>query len=212
MSLSLFRHPLLTAADWLGVSSNWSFGIRVLKLAHEKVFGNAPLPHSILHYEGSTYDIGWSGERTLHDQPLMPVLPPTDFAMHLINTVKFHCNHLFHLFDESSFMLNFNQFQSGVQELATQDDMWLLHYMLVLALGKALKFQSNKNRPAGADLFTYAMKMLPAMMYLTSKPLESAEVLCCIALYLQCIEMRISAYNYVSVAYCSCYFQVRLQN
>ena len=139
---------LLTTADWLGISSNWSFGIRVLKLAHERVFGNAPLPHKILHFEGSAYDVGMDSRRAYSNETPNPPLPTTDFALLLINTVKFHCSQLFYLFDEVSFMSQFNKVHSSPNGFVAHDELWCTHYLLVLAIGKALRFQTNNQAPS----------------------------------------------------------------
>lgn len=183
----------------MGTTSNWSFGIRVLNLAHKKVFGDAPLPHNVLHYDSSTYDLGWDGRRMPNSQVLKPALPTKDFAGFLINAVKFHCGQLFHLYDEAEFMLQFDQFHACNPSPADDQDLWHVHYLIVLAIGKALLGQPEGKRPSGADLFTYALRTLPDMMFLMTRPVESVEVLCCAALYLQCIDMRMVAFNLVRV-------------
>ena len=64
---------------------------------HGRVFG-CPLPEADLHYDGSTYELGWDGRRTA-TSAVHPALPTADHALFLINTVKFHCGQLFHIFD-----------------------------------------------------------------------------------------------------------------
>jgi hypothetical protein len=56
------------------------------------------------------------------------------------------------------------------------------------------------------------MQILSDMTYLTSRPLDSAEVLCCAALYLQCVDMRMSACNFVSMLSMSIDSLIRFSN
>ena len=42
------------------------------------------------------------------------------------------------------------------------------------------------------------MKLLPDPTYLCNDPIPSIEILCCAALYLQCLDMRATAYSLVS--------------
>ena len=184
---------------YLGTSSNWAFARRVLSMVNEVVSGT-PLPAPSLHPPYSTYDLGWDGRRTtvsLDDT----ALPTADFAMFLINAVKFHCGQLYHLFDEEHFMQHFRAHHAGTKIDSADAELWYVHYLLILAFGKAFIIRSSKGRrPPGADLFVHAMKLLPDMTCLCTDPIQSIEVLCCAALYLQCVDLRNPAYNLVSRA------------
>lgn len=180
----------------MGSSSNWSFGRRALALVHGKVFGY-PLPEADLHYDGSTYDLGWDGRRTYTDI-VQPALPTADHALFLINTVKFHCGQLFHVFENEQFMENFDRFHENGQTQGQCSELWYIHYLIVLAIGKSLVGRLRKgNKPSGGDLFVQAMQRLPDQIFLWTDPIESTEILCCAALYLQCLDLRIVAYNLV---------------
>ncbi|EME42292.1 hypothetical protein DOTSEDRAFT_175269 [Dothistroma septosporum NZE10] len=185
---------------FLGVSSNWSFGRRVLRMVHEKV-NHAPLPAEGLQFEGSTYDLGWDGHRrTIAIDPSS--LPTSDFAMFLINAVKFHCGRLFHLFDERSFMHYFTRFYEDPGNEATYPKLWFIHFLLILAFGKAFIVGANKSkRPPGAELFVQGMQLLPDITGLYTDPVQSIEILCCAALYLQCLDLRSAAYNVIGQAF-----------
>ncbi|KAI7089639.1 hypothetical protein KC356_g2215 [Hortaea werneckii] len=181
---------------YLGTSSNWAFARRVLSMVNEVVSGT-PLPAPSLHPPYSTYDLGWDGRRTSvsHDDT---ALPTADFAMFLINAVKFHCGQLYHLFDEEHFMANFRAYHAGTKIVSGDAELWYVHYLLVLAFGKAFIIRTSKGkRPPGADLFVHAMKLLPDMTCLCTDPIQSIEVLCCAALYLQCVDLRNPAYNLI---------------
>jgi hypothetical protein len=181
---------------YLGTSSNWSFTRRVLSLTHEHIYQEA-LPTGALLFDGAAYDLGWDGLRTAHGTDT-PAVPTFDHAMYLINTVKFRCGQLYHLFDEKEFMRNLHVFYSAPKPNAT-GGLWYIHFLLIIAFGKG--FVKNKlqgNKPAGAEFFVNALQLLPDVSVLHQEPIESTEILCCIALYLQALDYRSSAHNYVS--------------
>ena len=185
---------------YLGTSSTWSFGRRVLAMTHERIL-RAPLSSENLLWEGKVYDLGWDGYRsTSSTSRLDPAAPPSpDFAIYLINAVKFHCGQMFHLFDEESFMQHFSQFHDGSTDKSSIPSLWYIHYLLILALGKAFVARRSKGRqPPGGDLFVQAMTLLPDVTFLCIDPVETIEILCCAALYLQSLDFRGSAYRYVS--------------
>lgn len=169
-------------------------------MVHESLFGLAPPPGRLL-FEGQAYDIDWHGASlaSMTDNDATIVLPTTDFALFLINTVKFRCGQLFHLFDEESFMQSFSKFHSDERSKQSVGALWYAHYLLILALGKALVVIFTKGtKPPGSDLFVEGMRMLPDVGLTTSEPIQSMEILCCAALYLQCLDKRKAAYNQVS--------------
>ncbi|KAL9599047.1 MAG: hypothetical protein Q9219_004081 [cf. Caloplaca sp. 3 TL-2023] len=181
--------------SYLGTSSNWSFGRRISSTAHERLY-STPLPAASLLFEGQTYDLGWDGRRESVEFNKAS-LPTSDFALFLINAVKFHCGQRFHLFDEQDFMRNFAIHHDPGRH-AECSNLWNIHYLLILALGKALIVRVGQDRrPPGASLYVQAMKLLPDTTYLCHEPIQSMEILCCAALYLQCLDMRSSAYSYV---------------
>ena len=156
-----------------------------------------PLPAASLLFEGQTYDLGWDGRRAsvVFDET---TLPTSDFALFLINAVKFHCGQLFHLFDEQDFMRNFSNYHDRGHR-GDCSELWHIHYLLILALGKPFIVRvGQERRPPGVDLYVQAMKLLPDTAYLCNDPISSIEILCCAALYLQCLDMRTTAYSLVS--------------
>lgn len=125
-------------------------------------------------------------------------MPTFDHAFYLINTVKFRCGQLYHLFDEQDFMSNLDNFYSESRPNATAG-LWYIHFLLILAFGKGFvqhKPRSN-NKPPGAEYFAKALQLLPDVSVLHQEPIESTEILCCVALYLQALDCRSSAHNYV---------------
>ncbi|KAF2230752.1 hypothetical protein EV356DRAFT_491381 [Viridothelium virens] len=184
---------------FLGVSSNWSFGRRVLRMVHSKT-SEAPLSTAALLFEGSTYDLGWDGQRTSANVD-SSVLPAADFAIYLIDAVKFHCGHLFHMFDETTFMHHFHKFYDEPSNQRTYPRLWYIHFLIILAFGKGFLVRAkNEKRPPGSELFVQAMKLLPDISYMYSDTVQSIELLCCAALYLQCLDNRSAAYNMIGQA------------
>ena len=169
----------------------------MLITAHQHVT-NEPLSAGGLLFDGVTYDLGWDGTRTAGREDAQP-LPTADFALYLINTVKFHCCQLFHLFDEESFMRHFRNFHDEYGGRESVPVLWYVHYLVLLAFGKSFVVRKCQGRrPAGADYFVQAMKLLPDIIFLYTDPLHSIELLCSIALYLQCLDLRSAAYVRVS--------------
>lgn len=181
----------------MGTSSNWSFGRKLLSMAHERLY-NAPLPTNSLLFDGVTYDLGWDGTRTeIRLEP--PMVPTLDFSLFLINAVKFHAGQLFHLFDEASFMGVLYSFHESPQAQMIANPLWYVHYLLILAFGKAFVVQKSRdNRPSGCEFFTKAMQLLPDTSYLTRDPMTATEILCCVALYYQALDYRSAAFTFVS--------------
>lgn len=181
---------------YLGTSSTWSFSRKVLSMAHEHLY-HSPLPTASLLFDGCAYDLGWDGTRTTV-YPEIPVAPTPDYSIYLINAVKFHAGQLFHLFDEAEFMENLHVFYDNPEQHIATNPLWYIHYLLILAFGKAFVVQKNyQHRPPGSGFFIKALQLLPDSTCLSRHPINAAEILCCIALYLQSLDNRNSAHNFV---------------
>ncbi|KAL1625438.1 hypothetical protein SLS54_003530 [Diplodia seriata] len=182
---------------YLGTSSNWSFTRRLLSMTHEFVY-QTTVPNTTLLFDGEAYDLSWSDRRTAADLET-PSLPTLDYAIYLINAVKFHCGQTFHLFDEASFMDSLYDFYSDPTHKIAEADLWYIHFLIILAFGKAFTTQrSQGKKPPGTDFFVKAVQLLPNTIVLEKRPLMSTELLCCISLYLQCLDYRDAAHIYVS--------------
>lgn len=167
------------------------------------------VPSPGLIFDGETYSVECDGEglpdeTNFNDNAKSTVSIPTkEYAIHLIHMVRFHCCQLFHLYDEHEFMGFLNAFYS--QQLppppcARKERLWYIHFLLLLAFGKAfVSRRCHGKRPPGAEFFTRAMELLPSTVTLSREPIMSVEILTCLALYIHCIDYRMSAYNYVSL-------------
>ncbi|KKY17636.1 putative zn 2cys6 transcription factor [Diplodia seriata] len=184
---------------YLGTSSNWSFTRRLLSMTHEFVY-QTTVPNTTLLFDGEAYDLSWSDRRTAADLET-PSLPTLDYAIYLINAVKFHCGQTFHLFDEASFMDSLYDFYSDPTHKIAEADLWYIHFLIILAFGKAFTTQrSQGKKPPGTDFFVKAVQLLPNTIVLEKRPLMSTELLCCISLYLQCLDYRDAAHIYIGQA------------
>ncbi|KAK2004418.1 fungal-specific transcription factor domain-containing protein [Colletotrichum falcatum] len=185
---------------FLGSSSNWSFSRQVLSVAHEHIC-QSPLPTDSLLFDGCAYDLGWNGSRTTQNLDSRSI-PSYDYAIFLINAVKFHCGQMFHLFEEEEFMGNMKTFYSkSSTDKAEGDSLWYIHFLVVLAFGKSLVQRKNQGkRPAGAELFVRALQLLPDATALCKQPIASTELLCCMAWYHQALDFRHAAHNLMGQA------------
>jgi proline utilization trans-activator len=186
--MSLIRYSV-----YLGTSSNWSFHGQILNLVHQHI-RKSPLPSADLLFDGSAYELPWDGSRSLPDSST-PIIPSIDYAIFLINAVKFHCAQLVHLFDEEEFMANLHAFYSNSESGVWKESLWYIHFLLIIAFGKT--FVQHKNhapRPPGADFFVQALQLLPDTNRLCREPVMAVEILCCISLYLQALDSRNAAH------------------
>lgn len=162
-------------------------------MAHEAVTGK-PLPTEGLLFDGYVYELGWDGQRDAAP-PTPSTLPSKDFAVHLINAVRFRCGELYYLFDESRFMTQFNRFHDSGEA----SRLWYAHYLMILAFGKAFVLQAGRTPgPPGMDLFVQAMRLMPDFTFARCDAIEKLQALCCAALYLQCIMCRPAAHRMVT--------------
>lgn len=171
-------------------------------MTHHHVYQRA-VPSPGLIFDSETYDLDFEADLLGSGAASLSV-PTLDYAIHLINVVKFHCCQLFHLFEEGEFMGILHEFYAQtpqVPQAPIKESLWYVHFLLLVAFGKAFVSKSSQGRqPPGAEFFIRAMQILPNMVVLSRDPIQATEVLCCIALYLQCLDHRISAYNFVSTA------------
>jgi proline utilization trans-activator len=167
-------------------------------VTHEALY-KCPFPSAAHHVDAIIYDLEWDGLRS-QVIPDIRGLPEIDHALFLINAAKFHTGQLFHLFDEAKFMSQLYHFYEKPAENIRTAGLWLPHFLVIIALGKACVGAQNRgNLPPGHELFRAAFMMLPDYSLLWKDPSTSAEILCAFALYLQSIDWRTSAHNMVSI-------------
>jgi proline utilization trans-activator len=182
----------------LGESSTWSFSHRTLVFLRDYL-NHPESPNLNLNEEGSAYSVNLFTRGT-GEIANVGSLPSIDYAIFLINGVKFHIGQLFHLFDETVFMRNLHEFYGEPFQITETNRLWYIQFQVILALGKAVTVQMKEGSPAppGSDLFARAVSMMPDSAVLFTDAPTAIELLCAVALYFQLIDMRNTAYIYVS--------------
>ncbi|KAM3480002.1 hypothetical protein MY8738_005205 [Beauveria namnaoensis] len=184
---------------YLGTSSNWSFTRRLLNLTQQYADCSLTTSSNTHRFDAETYEL--SAEDGTSTTKNTPAVPTVDYAIHLVNMVKFHCGQVFHLFDQEEFMRKLCNFYAEPRPSVARTGLWYIHFLLILAFGKALVTKTSRGRrPPGADFFCAAMSLLPEPITLWREPEEAIETLCCTSLYFQSIDHRSSAYNHIGQA------------
>lgn len=173
---------------YLGHSSTWSFNRQVLYVAEQ----HSAVPNFSPYCEGDAYDLGL---KTTSPADLAG-LPSKEVSSYLLQTIKFRTCSIFHLFDDIEFNVQLDQFYEDPSAFEQKSRIWFVHYLVLMAIGKALV----SNVQNAAPLFARALRLLPDVTSLCSSPITSTELLCSIALYLQCLDHRTSAHIYIGQA------------
>lgn len=197
----LQRSPvyLLTfLTGYMGHTSTWSFIRRVISLIEEYSPPNPQTPPEPFNTDGTAFRLTWT-PTPLQETPDVSDLPPIDLALYLFHTVKFNLGQFFQLIDEPLFMFRLNELEANPVETAQKHRLWFAEYLIVMAFGKALfSAPSLGSAPAGYEYAARCLAILPDFAQLHDEGLLSVEVLSLVALYFHSIDMRVSAYQYVS--------------
>ncbi|XDG06182.1 hypothetical protein ABKA04_005797 [Annulohypoxylon sp. FPYF3050] len=184
---------------FLGPTSTWSFCRRALLLleAHTPSSDGTTAP---LNLDGAAFRMRWQPKATIDEHDLKN-LPAADYALYLYNTAKFHLAELFGIVDEPFFLEQFESFHESPWETAQTHRLWFIEYLLFLAYGQAFLASGPWfNSPPGSHLAARAISLLPDPAYMYDETMRSIEVLALVALYLQSIDMRGAAYQYIGQA------------
>ncbi|KAM5352921.1 hypothetical protein ACJ41O_005643 [Fusarium nematophilum] len=185
---------------FLGPSSTWAYSRHVMSMIRQHLdhHGTAEVP---LNIDGAAFPIEFPSMNQLGSPISMDNLPSLDYALYLTNTVKFHVGQTYHLFEEQTFMQGlFSLYNDGPDPLDAKNRMWFVQFFLVMALGKALLARGvSRTSPPGNEYFLRAMHLFPDVNGLYQDPIISVEVCCGLALYLQSVDHRNSAYVYLGV-------------
>ena len=146
------------------------------------------------------YPLRWR-PAPIEDPPDISGLPSIDDALYLFSTVKHHLDQHYRFFDEESFMRDLQEFYSNNSlQKATDNRLWFVHFLLVLAFGNAFLLRSRNSRsPPGAKFFLRAMSLFPDYADLWTEGILAVEVLALAGLYLYSIDHRESAHVHVGI-------------
>lgn len=185
---------------FLGPSSTWAYSHHIIGIVREYL-GSHESPGIPLNVDGAAMPLEFPNMRQVGNQPLtMHEMPSLDYAIYITNTVKFHIGQLYHLFDEASFMQSlYALYNEGPQPLTRDNRLWYIQYLTIMAFGKALlSKESQRTVPPGGEYFIRALELFPDVNGLYQDPILSIEICCGLALYLQSVDHRNSAYVYVN--------------
>ncbi|KAL4930805.1 uncharacterized protein BDV17DRAFT_297406 [Aspergillus undulatus] len=185
---------------WLGPTSLWSLTTRLSIMMAENLHLESPyrIPSSL---DKEVYPLRWR-PAPIEEPPDINGLPSVDDALYLFNTVKHHLDQHYRFFDEASFTARLHEFYSGNSlQKATENRLWFVHFLLVLAFGHAFLLRSRNSRdPPGSKFFLRAMSLMPDYTNLWTDGLLAVEVLALAGLYLYSIDHRESAHVYIGQA------------
>ncbi|KAG4440570.1 hypothetical protein IFR05_003937 [Cadophora sp. M221] len=132
-------------------------------------------------------------------------MPAEDYAEYLANTLHFTLSSLYYLFDKDAFLTTLHQFY---QNQHSTSSLWQIEMLLVFAFGSSiLAREAGKSGPAGTAFLARAVEALPDPHRLRQDPIVSIEILCLLALFMQAIDMRRAAYDYIGQALHICLTQ-----
>ncbi|KAH6695377.1 Pyruvate/Phosphoenolpyruvate kinase-like domain-containing protein [Plectosphaerella plurivora] len=186
---------------FLGPSSTWAYSRHVIGLLNEHLQYQES-PEAPRNVDGVAFPLNLPHVKLPQQCIDLGTLPPLDYAIYLTNTVKFHIGQSYHLMDEAVFMANlFSLHNGGMQDMTSTTRLWLSQYFIIMALGKALLHRGfSKSCPFGKDYFLRGMEFLPDVSGLHDDPVLAMEVCCAIALYLQSVDHRNTAFVYLGIA------------
>lgn len=161
--------------------------------------GEQPAPEVPLHVDGTAFPLDTASLSYRPSPGAMDDLPSSDYATYLANTVKFHISQTYHIFDESKLAQTLSKiYDNDTQQSGPHSRLEYVQYLIVMALGKALLSRIGSNAPPpGSEYFKQAMAIFPDVTALHQDPILAVEICCGLALYLQSIDHRNSAYLYV---------------
>lgn len=183
---------------YMGPSSSWSFCRRVLALLGEQVPEANNRPPDPWHMDGTLFTLKWR-PLPVDETPDLAGLPPMDHGLYLIHTAHFYFGPLFYIIDEVAFIRSLHEFYTNPEERVASMRLWFAQYLLIIAFGKAF-LAPNRLPNAPPDGYQYAsraMALMPDMSGMNPNPLQCVETLTLAAIYLQSVDMRISAFQHV---------------
>lgn len=127
-------------------------------------------------------------------------LPKLDYAEYLTNTVYFAFSPLYYLFDKSTFLSKLRDFYSHSRESeAGGSNLWHVQMLCVFGLGHAILARGpGRSGPMGSQFLARAVEALPDAHRLGLEEVIAVEVLIILSLFMQAMDMRLAAYNYVT--------------
>lgn len=192
---------------YLGTSSTVSFTIRAAATVSKHMQSESLGPRYELSLDGDASQIQWSRVGA-SEEPDLGNLPSIDHAIHLARTVSFRIGNTLKIFDEEDFVRQIDRFYNSARDEAPLSRLRYCQYLLDLAFGEGFSVVGAGRTSTileDSRYFSRAVEILPEVYMLYKGPMLTADVLTLVALYLACLDMRQTAYSYVSITFTTCY-------
>lgn len=189
---------MLTAPPvYLAPSSSWAFCRRVFGLLGKGIPPESKNGSEPFITDGQACKMEWQPlSRT--ETPDVSDLPPIDYALFLYHAAKYHFGIMNHLIEETTYLESLYELYENPVAKASKSRLWYAQHLLVLAFGKSfVSHKRSHGKPAGYAFAARAMALLPSQAEMGPDPLLSVQVLTLAAVYLQSVDMRVSAFQYV---------------
>lgn len=149
--------------------------------------------------DGKACEMEWHSTQR-GDVPVVSDLPSIDFSKSLFYAAKSYFGLLNHLIGESTYLKDLDELYENPARKAASCRLWYAQHLLILAFGKAfvLRRRCARGKPPGHAFAERAMTLLPRQGDLGGDLLLSVQVLVLAAVYLQSIDLRVAAFQYVS--------------
>ncbi|KAL2830427.1 fungal-specific transcription factor domain-containing protein [Aspergillus pseudoustus] len=180
-----------------GHSSSFSFSRNIRLMIAETVHG--PEIHDKTPIKDGAYGMPWK-PMTVDLSGLN--LPSEEYAEYLTQTAYFALRPLYHLFDKATFLRRLHLFYNDLKRSPSPETgLWLIQMLVIFALGTSiLTRESGPRGPTGSKFFARAIEALPDCHQLSQDPVLSIEILGLIALFMQAMDMRFAAHQYIGLA------------
>lgn len=126
------------------------------------------------------------------------VLPSEEIAFELLEAIMLYFYEPQHLFDARDVSDRISGLFENQQEQLQTPNIWTLQTLLVLAVGRLLRGESDvAGKPPGSQFFSFVERNLPSPTELRKQGLAGIEVLVLMVIYLQNIDHKNDASIYV---------------
>ncbi|KAF4556833.1 Fungal specific transcription factor domain-containing protein 58 [Elsinoe fawcettii] len=188
-------------ALYMGTTSTWSFCRRAFAMLGP-LTGADPYQLDRFNKEDAAFCLKWRPRSQVESADLED-LPSASYARFLYNTVQFHLGELSGLIDDEPFLTKLDEFYSSCDSPGPDTQAWFVQFLFVIAFGRAFVAQANHRAPAvppGTEYGARAMGMISDLTRPGIPRLEAISTLTLAALYLQCLDMKTTAYQYMGHA------------
>ncbi|TPX09886.1 uncharacterized protein E0L32_008908 [Thyridium curvatum] len=184
-------------------ASGPAFELRVRSLLQQRRSDGAldpppgrPQPKSLLQLPAASHGLS----QFLQNAPI-PDLPTQAESHHLLSLFLTWLGVNQHFFDSRAFADTMTSlFRSEASRRETMNSVWFIEYLLVMAMGKLMDFDTEVDTPHGLDYFAEAMRLMPPMHLISDHGIIGVEILSLVALNLRWRDRKYEAYFHIGIA------------